>query len=203
LLASAAIPVVFESIEIDGEWFVDGGANGDNIPVRPLEKEDVDCIVVIHLSNKPATIATYKGDVIEVFPSKHLGGLFDGTLDFDSQSVNERMDLGYHDTQSALMNLADLCYRSRKTEDVKVKGRTNKEKKFSREDIRFNYMEDEEMADFKFTCEDAREKYEAKLVALQKIADDNSVDSAYLWDATVQKYAAKMTKVNSILNQRG
>ena len=54
LLASAAIPVVFESIEIDGEWFIDGGANGDNIPIRPLEKEDVDCIVVIHLSNKPA-----------------------------------------------------------------------------------------------------------------------------------------------------
>lgn len=203
LLASAAIPVVFESIEIDGEWFVDGGANGDNIPVRPLEKEDVDCIVVIHLSNKPATIKTYKGDVIEVFPSKHLGGLFDGTLDFDSQSVNERMDLGYHDTQSALMNLADLCYRSRKPEGVKVKGRTNKEKKFSREDIRFNYMEDEEMADFKFTCEDARKKYEAKLVALQKIADDNSVDSSYLWDATVQKYAAKMTKVNSILKSEG
>ncbi|EYE89097.1 hypothetical protein Q428_04630 [Fervidicella metallireducens AeB] len=128
LLASAAIPVIFESIEIDGEWFVDGGANGDNIPVKPLEKEDLDCIIIIHLSNNPATINNYKGDVIEIFPSKHLGGLIDGTLDFDSQSVNERIELGYYDTKLALMNLADLCYRFKKPEYVKVKSSTYKKK---------------------------------------------------------------------------
>lgn len=198
LLASAAIPIVFESVEIDGEYFVDGGANGDNIPVRPLEKEDLDCIVVIHLSNNPAIIEAYKGEVIEVFPSKDLGGLFDGTLDFDNQSVNKRINLGYHDTLSALMKLADLCYSLRKTEAVKVNYRHK-----NKVDVRFNYMEDEEMTDFKFTSEDACKEYETKLAALQKIAEDNSVDSAYLWDATVQKYATKMTKVNNILKSEG
>lgn len=39
------------------------------------------------------------------------------------------------------------------------------------------------MADFKFTNEEARKEYEEKLNALQKIVEDNSVDSAYLWDA--------------------
>ena len=42
------------------------------------------------------------------------------------------------------------------------------------------------MADFKFTNEEARKEYEEKLNALKKIVEDNSVDSAYLWDATVQ-----------------
>ena len=59
------------------------------------------------------------------------------------------------------------------------------------------------MADFKFTNEEARKEYEEKLNALKKIVEDNSVDSAYLWDATVQKYAAKMEKVKKILQMEG
>lgn len=203
LLASAAIPVVFESIEIDGEMFVDGGANGDNIPVRPLEKDDLDYIVVIHLSNNPAIISGYKQDVIEIFPSKALGGLLNGTLDFDSKSVKERMDLGYYDTQSALLKLADLCYKEKIPEDKKAENKTNKKTQLSRKEIQFNYMEDEEMVNFEFTCEDARKEYEEKLANLQKIAEDNSINSAYLWDVTVQKYATKMTKVNGILKSEG
>ena len=59
------------------------------------------------------------------------------------------------------------------------------------------------MTDFKFTNEEARKEYEEKLNALKKIVEDNSVDSAYLWDATVQKYAAKMEKVKKILQMEG
>lgn len=203
LLASSAIPIVFESVEIDGEWFVDGGVNGDNIPVKPLEKESIDCIIVIHLSSNPAITNTYKGEIIEVFPSNNLGGLIGGTLDFDGQSIHQRMNLGYNDTKRALINLADYCCKFKNKETIKIKTINKKGIKFVKENIRFNYMEDEEMADFKFTCEDARKKYEEKLVALQKIADDNSINSEYLWDATVQKYASKMTKVNRILKSEG
>lgn len=203
LLASSAIPILFESIEIDGEWFVDGGANGENIPVQPLANENVDCIVVIHLSNKPANIRNYKGYVLEVFPSKNLGGIFDGTLDFDNKSVQERMELGYQDTKLALVDLAQLCHSSRKVEGGKERTRTDKKNRFNKENLKFNYMGDQKMSEFKFTCEDARKKYEEKLVALQKVVNDNSVDNAYLWDATVQKYATKMSKVNSILKSEG
>ncbi|EYE89098.1 hypothetical protein Q428_04635 [Fervidicella metallireducens AeB] len=59
------------------------------------------------------------------------------------------------------------------------------------------------MVDFKFKCEDARKEYETKLANLQKIVDDNSVDSAFLWNKTVEKYATKMKKVNSILKSEG
>lgn len=203
LLASSAIPVIYESIEIDGEWFIDGGANGDNIPVLPLERENLDYIIVIHLSYEQAITNTYSGNVIEVFPSINLGGLIDGTLDFDNQSIKKRMLLGYDDTKSKLVHLADLCYKLRKIENNKLKNKSKKNKINLKEQINFNYMEDEEMTDFKFTCEDVRKKYEEKLVKLQKIADDNSIDDAYLWDATVQKYATKMTKVNKILRSEG
>ena len=203
LLASSAIPVIYESIEIDGEWFIDGGANGDNIPVLPLERENLDYIIVIHLSYEQAITNTYSGNVIEVFPSINLGGLIDGTLDFDNQSIKKRMLLGYDDTKSKLIRLADLCYKLRKIENNKLKNKSKKAKINLKEQIKFNYMEDEEMTDFKFTCEDVRKKYEEKLVKLQKIADDNSIDDAYLWDATVQKYATKMTKVNKILRSEG
>ena len=203
LLASSAIPVIYESIEIDGEWFIDGGANGDNIPVLPLERENLDYIIVIHLSYEQAITNTYSGNVIEVFPSINLGGLIDGTLDFDNQSIKKRMLLGYDDTKSKLVHLADLCYTLRKIENNKLKNKSKKNKINLKEKINFNYMEDEEMTDFKFTCEDVRKKYEEKLVKLQKIADDNSIDDAYLWDATVQKYATKMTKVNKILRSEG
>lgn len=59
------------------------------------------------------------------------------------------------------------------------------------------------MLDFNFTSDEARKEYESKLDALRKIAEDNSVDSAYLWDATAQKYALKMTKVKRILKTEG
>jgi NTE family protein len=49
VLASAAIPVLFEPIEIDGEFFVDGGVL-DNFPVTPILKE---CRKLIGISLNP------------------------------------------------------------------------------------------------------------------------------------------------------
>ncbi|WP_044976606.1 dynamin family protein [Ruminococcus sp. HUN007] len=59
------------------------------------------------------------------------------------------------------------------------------------------------MTDFKFTCEEARIEYEAKLGKLQKIADANYVTNEYLWDKTTEKYASKMLKVKAVLNSEG
>ena len=59
------------------------------------------------------------------------------------------------------------------------------------------------MVDFKFANDEARKVYEGKLEALQKIAESNEVDNAFLWDHTVQKYATKMVKVREILKSEG
>lgn len=197
LLASTAIPIVYKSINIDGDWYVDGGANGDNIPVKPLEREGLDYIIVIHLSDNPARVSSFGGTVIEIFPSENLGGFIEGTMDFKPESISKRITMGYEDAKRALVPLGDVCCRF-KSNDKKIV--TMKEKP---EKVKINYMEDEKMVDFKFTSDEARQQYESKLAALQKIANGKEIDSAFLWDQTVQKYAAKMTKVREILKSEG
>lgn len=197
LLASSAIPIVFESVKIEGDWYVDGGINGDNIPVKPLEREELDCIIVLHLSNNPAVISTFQGTIIEVFPSEDLGGFIEGTIDFDPSSISNRIELGYEDTKRMLIHLADKCCSIKNSNRIEI-GKKPKMKK-----IQIKYMEDEKMVDFKFTSEEARKQYQDKLEKLQKIANSNEVNSAYLWDKTVQKYATKMEKVREILRTEG
>lgn len=196
LLASAAIPIVFESVNIDGEWYIDGGANGDNIPIRPLERENLDCIIVAHLSEKPVKVNTFKGLLIEIFPSENLGGFLQGTMDFSAQSTAKRIKLGYEDTMKVLMPYANVKHISKEKNMPQIP-------KVKLEKITINYMEDIEMVDFKFTSEEARKQYEEKIDMLQKIADNNEIDAAYMWDETVQKYAAKMAKVKEILKTKG
>ena len=204
LIASSAIPIIFESIEIDGEWYVDGGANGDNTPVKPLLDEDLDVIIVIHLSNSSVGRHHFSGKMIEIFPSSNIGKFFDGTLDFHHESINHRLKLGYYDGMQQLIELADLCFLE------STKGST-KERNFlynfrnarNNKKINTKKMEEEKMIEFNFTNEEARKEYEDKLSYLRKIVEKESVNSEYLWDSTVQKLSKKIEKVNAILQQEG
>ena len=108
LLASASIPVVFKSVNIDNEWYVDGGANGDNTPVEPLRNKGLDYIIIVHLSSKVKRVAIADNE-IEIFPSQSLGGFLDGTLDFDPKSTELRINLGFVDGMNALKDIADIC----------------------------------------------------------------------------------------------
>lgn len=59
------------------------------------------------------------------------------------------------------------------------------------------------MANFIFSNEEASKLYEKKYQALQAAADSKADDARFLWDVTVQKYAAKMERVKRILNEEG
>ncbi len=48
VLASSSIPVVFSPVEIDGEYFVDGGLL-DNVPVEPIKK-DCERIITVNIN---------------------------------------------------------------------------------------------------------------------------------------------------------
>lgn len=52
LLASSALPVIFNTVELDNEKFTDGGFLGDNTPLYPLLALDLDLIIVVHLSGE-------------------------------------------------------------------------------------------------------------------------------------------------------
>ena len=207
LLASAAIPVIFESVNIDGDWYIDGGANGDNIPIRPLERERLDYIIVLHLSNKPAIISSFAGEVIEIFPSSNLGGLLDGTLDFSGYSIKKRINQGYNDAKRELIGLADICnaelFKEKVTEGKAKDKRKENKQIYKNEIINTYYEEEEDMVEFKFTNKEAKAEYELKLAQLNKMAEDKPIDSVYLWDETVKKYASNMIKVQGILKSQG
>ena len=98
LLASSALPLVFDQIEIDGDLYLDGGL-GDNVPIKPLYDLGCDLIFVIHLNRTNLVDHTKYPDakVIEILPRNHQGGMLNGTLDFSPGSAERRMLEGYED----------------------------------------------------------------------------------------------------------
>jgi NTE family protein len=113
LLATSAIPLVFPSVEIDGTEYYDGGTRGsifgsganegyDSIPLLPLIEEGCTKAIVVHQS--ASTIIRKEEfpnlQLIEIFPSQRLGGLFTGMLDFSAEGARKRLDLGYQDAKA-------------------------------------------------------------------------------------------------------
>lgn len=104
LLASSAIPIVFDPILFDGKLYCDGGVEllgGDNTPIRPLYDRGIRFFIVVHLSrdSKVDCIKFPGACILEITPQIDLGNLFTGTLDFSSESAMRRIEQGYKDTK--------------------------------------------------------------------------------------------------------
>ena len=122
LLASAAIPYVFDNIEIDGEIYSDGGfdiiyslsdnsiqsSEYNNSPIEPLaenaSKLGINNIVLLALNRDELTQRPNYGSlrVLPLLPSQSLGGLTDGCLDFDPENAKKRIAQGYRDARKWL-----------------------------------------------------------------------------------------------------
>ena len=112
LLATCAIPLVFEHVSIDGRTYCDGGVV-DNAPVRPAYGEGCDVIISVHLEQPPKTQSLHKGTrIIDVIPSESLGRVLDGILDFTPENVRWRMDTGYQDAMSVMENIQRALLRA-------------------------------------------------------------------------------------------
>lgn len=111
LMASAAIPGVYEPIKFDGSRYCDGGftSYGDNVPVQPAYDEGMKKIIVIHLSpDKPTDAEKYPGtDIIDLIPTTDLGGIMKGTMDFSGEGAEWRMECGYKEAKELLDPLLD------------------------------------------------------------------------------------------------
>ena len=105
VLASAAIPVIYDPVEIDGVEYYDGGTPpfGDGVPVQPVYDYGVDTILVVHLHrDRPVCHADFPdANIIEVVPSRSLGGV----LDFGPKQIERRIELGYEDAREQLRRL--------------------------------------------------------------------------------------------------
>lgn len=202
LLASAALPGVYPPVKINGEKFVDGGANGDNSPVHPLLQHKPSVILVVHLSSGDNA---YSGqglptEVIDLYPSKDLGGFLTGTIDFSAHSAAWRRELGYRDAMKALASLvprreADTVSIARNSFPLHKEGRTDKKKRKAKE------KENIQMEKINFEQQDLRQQYEARIAQLRAIAQSPQVTTKVLWDATVARYAGTIDKVKVLLGQ--
>lgn len=129
LMASSSFPLVYDSTLLpsdvieDGEQvgksyeYIDGGfesVGGRNTPVAPLAlRSDVDTILIVYLKSEQElnnSVSEYFVDdeelngkaKIEIIPSKNLGDLINGTVNFDPENISDLIDLGYEDTCAVL-----------------------------------------------------------------------------------------------------
>ncbi|MBQ6923075.1 MAG: patatin-like phospholipase family protein [Kiritimatiellae bacterium] len=122
LLASTAIPVIFPPVAIDGVPFVDGGwemKGGDNVPLEPILENhpDIKTVIVVYLDDETdlnrerleknrADSSAARVRLIEIIPSKNIGGAFNGwqgVFDASPDTARRLIDLGRKDAEKTLL----------------------------------------------------------------------------------------------------
>lgn len=116
LLASAALPLAFDSQQIEGKVYRDGGI-GDirnrkgNTPLDPLVQAGCKKVIVVHLENGSLwDREKYKEtSIIEVRPDKNLypEGKLSSLINFNEDKINYLIKLGYDDASRCIGNVTD------------------------------------------------------------------------------------------------
>ena len=103
LLASTALPVMYEPVEIDGNQYRDGGML-DNEPIQPLYDAGIRQFIVIGLKAGKVLNTDKWPDAqfITIYPSHDLGDLIEGILNFSDRAKEFRQMLGEKDALRAL-----------------------------------------------------------------------------------------------------
>lgn len=120
-LASASLPLIFPAVSYKGMHYLDGGCippicgktpeNSDKIPLKPLQGEEVDAILVDFLIPSDYVEHSWvsaKIEYLELRPSFYLeeypGA---GTLDFSVERLQHNEDLGYQDTMRLFLGSSE------------------------------------------------------------------------------------------------
>ena len=109
LLATSALPIIFDKEKVDGNVYIDGGVK-DNIPIKPLYDKGFRTFIVVHL-NRNSVVDKEKfkdANIIEIVPSNDQGDLINGTLDFSKEGINKRIDQGYNDALKVLKPIYEM-----------------------------------------------------------------------------------------------
>lgn len=115
LMASAALPLLYESQKIDGQAYTDGGQGGwktvqGNTPITPLINAGCNLVIVSHLSDGSLWDRHRFPDttVIEIRPQKEINrdGMRD-LLAFNPLRISEWIEQGYTDTVACVGKIKD------------------------------------------------------------------------------------------------
>ncbi len=121
ILATTALPVIYNPVNIDGKLYIDGGPK-DNIPIKPLYDFGIRKFIVIELNKESGLIKTLDtsetseasethilgyedAEVIDITSSVDLGKLLSGTLNFDKQDKAFKKYLGELDGKRYIKTL--------------------------------------------------------------------------------------------------
>lgn len=103
ILASSSLPMIYESAEVLGKKYLDGGLV-DNTPIKPLYDEKCDVIITVLLS-KEAKIERElfpNAKIISIVPSIMENKVLEGLLNLDEEAKDKRIERGYEDTKNLL-----------------------------------------------------------------------------------------------------
>lgn len=121
VLASSSVPIVFGPTKINNEYYVDGGLL-NNLPIDLVIKEGCNVIIVISLSPTGDLSNYYDNNlIIDFSPKSKLVRTILGSLDFNEESLINRINQGYSDAKELINYLKD--------NDVIINNKFNLDKK--------------------------------------------------------------------------
>lgn len=102
LLITTCMPFIYEPIDMNGVKYRDGGL-ADNMPVKPLYDMGLRNMIVVCTGTETPDLSQFPDvEMIVIKPSKNIGELFTGTLDFNPKGARVRARLGYMDAARIL-----------------------------------------------------------------------------------------------------
>lgn len=104
LLATSAIPIVYDAVDIEGTLYFDGGLI-DNTPIMPLYGEGITNILVVSNDSEYKSKANdFPGaNIIDIVPSATLDmDTLIGTADLKETHAIYRLRLGYYDAKAII-----------------------------------------------------------------------------------------------------
>lgn len=119
VLASASLPLIYESTEVLGEKYIDGGIS-DNIPIQPVYGENCDIIIIVSLSKEVQIDRSLypNSKLIIIAPENLVENTITGTLNLDADAKRVRIIEGYNDTINKLEPVMELItYVNKKEEE--------------------------------------------------------------------------------------
>lgn len=105
LLASTAVPVIFNPVYLDDGYYCDP-MQIERAPLRPLLETNCDTIIIVYLSRRQRLNVNQIHDkqIIEVVPRMEIGTGIYGSLDFRLDKIESCIDLGSDDAYRILYN---------------------------------------------------------------------------------------------------
>ncbi len=100
LLASSSLPLIYEPVNINGRYYIDGGLT-DNLPIKPLYNYGYESIIAIACDNNVSLnklkMQFPNCNLYLIKPSMYLGNFINGTLNFNRNKIYQMIKLGYKD----------------------------------------------------------------------------------------------------------